>query len=427
MLEKEYKLLLNINLPHQGLTVNDVIRTVKNATSEIPKKLIPQVLSDIQDTILNKYLGARWNELILNPMPWLCPHCVEQYAFVRRGFRPRKLITSCGVIEFKLYQVTCKSCRKTFSPFPQLLGLPTKSRIAKEFEEKIVSLVLRNSYKATSNYIEEMLDVSISPTSIHTAVKNCATNTVIFNETSEVNEILMDSTKVKAGEKERGIDVHVALAPIEVIKENGRNSNKKVLVAFDVALSGKYFEQQLKKFNCSHFVTDGDLGYVEMGKRAFPNAHHQRCLWHLPYNLNHCLYMEGMPQKHRLPFIQKLREILFLSKSKEIAEKDYTRLVIDLIKHHKVMSANYLTEAYEGVFTVYNPYKNHSCQRTTSLVEQEMREINRRTDVGSRWTVKGVKSIIKLHLIKKYSRISWDLYFKSNRRKLGFPTVKLCS
>ncbi|HYW07504.1 MAG TPA: hypothetical protein VE913_11135, partial [Longimicrobium sp.] len=35
-------------------------------------------------------------------------------------------------------------------------------------------------------------------------------------------------------------------------------------------------------------------------------------------------------------------------------------------------------------------------ERTTSVIEREMREINRRTDVGVRWSVSGVDHLLRL-------------------------------
>lgn len=40
-------------------------------------------------------------------------------------------------------------------------------------------------------------------------------------------------------------------------------------------------------------------------------------------------------------------------------------------------------------------------ERTTSVNEREMREINRRTDVGARWSVKGVDNLLRLRHSKR--------------------------
>lgn len=57
-----------------------------------------------------------------------------------------------------------------------------------------------------------------------------------------------------------------------------------------------------------------------------------------------------------------------------------------------------------------------------------MREINRRTDVGCRWTDEGVYKIIKLLEIKRHAKDNYEQYFKQNRRPIiDLLQVSLCS
>jgi hypothetical protein len=43
----------------------------------------------------------------------------------------------------------------------------------------------------------------------------------------------------------------------------------------------------------------------------------------------------------------------------------------------------------------------------TSPVERQMRELNRRTDVGARWTIPGVRHLLALRLILAFSPERW--------------------
>lgn len=73
----------------------------------------------------------------------------------------------------------------------------------------------------------------------------------------------------------------------------------------------------------------------------------------------------------------------------------------------------------------WNNNKRHS---SNSLIEREMREINRRTDVGCRWSDEGVYKIIKLLEIKRHASHNLDQYFKQNRRPIiNLLQVSLCS
>ena len=44
-----------------------------------------------------------------------------------------------------------------------------------------------------------------------------------------------------------------------------------------------------------------------------------------------------------------------------------------------------------------------SAERTTSLVERQMREINRRVNVGVRWSVRGVENLMRLSMTHRHN------------------------
>lgn len=94
--------LLNIDFFQNNVTVNYVIKVVGYQLKNITTKIICKTINDIQNEILDKFLDTRWNKS-------------------RNKIGKLKILE--GTIKFNLYQVTCKSCRKIFSPFPQLLGL----------------------------------------------------------------------------------------------------------------------------------------------------------------------------------------------------------------------------------------------------------------------------------------------------------------
>jgi len=45
-----------------------------------------------------------------------------------------------------------------------------------------------------------------------------------------------------------------------------------------------------------------------------------------------------------------------------------------------------------------------SAERTTSVMEREMREATRRTDVGARWSLSGITTLSKLRLAKRHGQ-----------------------
>lgn len=49
-----------------------------------------------------------------------------------------------------------------------------------------------------------------------------------------------------------------------------------------------------------------------------------------------------------------------------------------------------------------------SAERTTSVIEREMREINRRTDVGVRWSVTGVANLLRLRQARRINKDDFE-------------------
>jgi hypothetical protein len=64
--------------------------------------------------------------------------------------------------------------------------------------------------------------------------------------------------------------------------------------------------------------------------------------------------------------------------------------------------AYHLQEARDEAFTwAQNP---SFAYMTTSPLEREMRELNRRADVGTRWSPKGIENVLKLLFHKRLNR-----------------------
>lgn len=375
MFNKKYEILCKLNLSQNNITVNDVIRAVNYELRNVAVEIIGSTINNIQDEILCRFLGNRWNEFENKIVPWICPHCHERSSFVRRGRRSRKLKTSEGVINFSLYQVTCKSCSKTFSPFPQLLGLKPRTRISTEFEEKIVKLALDNSYDKTSKYIEKFTGTTISHTASRNIVLRVSDNISINHDISKFDSILIDGTKVKSGSKERGSELHLALAPLKRIDKQGRPYNEKAILAFSIGKADKNFKRQVA----------------------------------------HLLYMHKVPVKDREVFLYSLIGIL---KNKDFykAISEYFDFIkmFERLQFHDIVC--FLKKAMSGIFHNNEDWNNNKRHSSNSLIEREMREINRRTDVGCRWSDEGVYKIIKLLEIKRHASHNFDQYFKQNRR-----------
>ena len=81
---------------------------------------------------------------------------------------------------------------------------------------------------------------------------------------------------MKSGSKQRGSEIHLALAPVKRIYKQGRIYNEKVILAFGIGQSGKKFKRDLSKYSCENVIVDGDPSYSNLIKDLFNDATHRR-------------------------------------------------------------------------------------------------------------------------------------------------------
>ena len=79
---------------------------------------------------------------------------------------------------------------------------------------------------------------------------------------------------------------------------------------------------------------------------------------------------------------------------------------------------NYLYKVMEGIYISNLDWVNKEKHTSNSLIEIEMREINRRMNVGCRWVDKYAIKLLKLIEVFKYASHNFDIYFKQNRRPI---------
>jgi hypothetical protein len=106
------------------------------------------------------------------------------------------------------------------------------------------------------------------------------------------------------------------------------------------------------------------------------------------------LGLDGMSVDRRKAESRKLSGIL--ARGGAQAKREYRRVADRVSGYPRARTLLDNAEPY----VLYDP---PSEERTTSVVEREMRELNRRTDVGARWTPKGIRNLLKLRLAKRHN------------------------
>jgi hypothetical protein len=116
--------------------------------------------------------------------------------------------------------------------------------------------------------------------------------------------VLVDATKVKAGPKQRGAPVHLAITADPGPIVAGRKTITKRFLHLHIGSIGP-LRQRLKHLRPQRLVHDGGESYEGCAVNV------QRCIWHMVYQLKHYLWQDGLAFEERSYYQGCLRSILW--------------------------------------------------------------------------------------------------------------------
>jgi hypothetical protein len=384
MLVLETRIQRLVNVVLQTTQINDLVA----ALPELGRTLALDVGVDLLDRLQDEL----WFQIRRGEAELVCTRCgvvhFGESGLVRRGFRARKLKTSTGVLQFRLHQVTC-CCKRTWSPFTEWLGLKPRQRFSEELGRMLTQWVTEFPYAKTCAVGGEFLGATLSPKSLHAEVQRRGA-AVCFTPAPECAVVEADGTKVPAGPNPRGVDVWLSLQILGRTKEYDRTKVIKRIAGWGIG--SRAWEQALPAgIAGEEILTDREKGVAEWIRDTHPEALHGLCEWHLPHTLDHFLLLDGVKVRQREPYVEKLCQILSgpLMRRRE-AYTAFTQTVT-WPKARKLLEGAAASVLYD----------QPRAERTTSIAEREMREINRRTDVGVRWSVSGVDHMLRLRHSKR--------------------------
>jgi transposase-like protein len=234
----------------------------------------------------------------------------------------------------------------------------------------------------------------------------------------------------KAGEKERGAALNLGFALTGRSTEGNRPCLDKHPVAFGVGENWGKILAPLKPFPPERTIFDGGMEFRNLLDTVWPETRKQRCLWHLSNQMYFHLLKDGLGKTNSDPIRSRLNHLLMDSPDLSQAKKAYQALVDELRLTGLKRGAQHLQEALknvftfrkypEGFFTSRSSPANSQAPLATSPLEREMREINRRTDNGSRWSIPGVKNMIRLDLTRRYHGRQWQDAWDLPQEKYSF-------
>ncbi len=370
-----------------SFTINDLLSILPGVGRSLGEEYARQVLARWQEQAYEDVLAGR-AELV-------CERCGVVHCgpatLLRRGSRPRQLKTSSGVLVFALKQLTCRDCQRTWSPFGHLLGLLPRQRVSEELERKLVECATDLPYQKTCSLAAAWLGASVSAKTLHGFVQQRGEQ-VRFTPAKPPKAAQADGTKVPAGASERGAEVRFSFQILGRHEEHGRNVVEKRIAGWGIG-PGSWSEALPGGIATEVIVTDREKGLPELLAERHPEVRHQHCEWHLGHTLGHLVYLDGVKVKQRKAYVARLARIVWgrRMRRRRAAYEAFAAKLAHCPKAHTM-----LRDALPNVL-----FDVPSCERTTSVIEREMREINRRTDVGVRWSVRGVANLLRLRQARR--------------------------
>jgi hypothetical protein len=244
----------------------------------------------------------------------------------------------------------------------------------------MVDLATQLSYGRAQGILSRLSGVHVSSNTIRQRILQKAREEKIQPISGKISHCLVDSTRVQAGEKLRGEQVQMAISVEGGPRLHGRPTLKKTLLTLSLGGSDP-LKKYIRRLHPQRLVHDGLLDLSGYAERV------QRCRWHLTHEMRIFLYFDGLRWRQSIPIVKKLKEILW-GKS----PLAYARFTSGLKKKGLYHAARHLEKARQEIFTHRQDLGFQFT--TTSPLEREMRELNRRMDVGARWSPEGAESML---------------------------------
>jgi len=404
----------------------------RSAPAQLVAAAVESMIGELVDAVVGPFGLPLPDDRQLVAM-WACTGCGSKRGFRRRGFRPkpRRVMTRCGQVSFRSQQLECTSCGRRFAPAAQLLGLAPHQRRSEGLSELAASLAVEVAYAKASRLLAELAGPTVSARTIRRDVIAMAPERV-GPEVTEVPVLLLDGTGERAGPDQAGVALHLAIGLVARRRHGKRVAVEARLLAATLGESWPVLFDLLGEVHPGLIVVDGEQELSILTAERFAGVPAQRCLWHLGRGLYKLArYKDRCSGEVTDGLVDELRELLlraYRSGDGEAAERDYQTLIGRAERVGARAATSYLRAAIREVFTfLTHPgagrllfgHKRRP-ELSTGVLERVMRELNRRTDVGVRWTIPGIRAILMVKLQRKYAHGPWA----PNQDPQRQPTVR---
>lgn len=312
----------------------------------------------------------------------------------------------------------CRSCGVRFVPVLELLGLRRHQRSTDAVGALAAGLAVEVAYAKASRLLAGLAGIEVSPRSLRRQVLALAPER-LGPEVTDVPVLLLDGTGVRAGTTKLGVGLHLAIGLVARRREAGRVVVEVRLLGATVGEGWGVMAKLLAGVSPGLVIVDGEEELSTLAASVFPAAPVQRCLFHLAKGVAKAArYTDGASTTLTDNFSAQLRRLLsaaYLDGDEAKARTAYDDLVEDMKGCGALAGAAHLEGArHEALTFLTHPGAGRLLfgdkgypELGTGVLERVMREMNRRTDVGVRWSVKGVRGLLMVKLGIKYRHGRW--------------------
>lgn len=388
-----------------------------------PGELVASAVEALGSELVDVIVGPCGQPLALGDQPeapWLCTRCASSHGFRRRGRRPggRKLNSAVGQVHFGLAQLECLGCERRFAPMLQVLGVAPHQRRTERLGDLAVALAVEVAYAKAARLLSDLAGVCLSARSIRRQILSVAPDR-LGPECLDVPIVLLDGTGVRAGSTKLGVGLHLAIGLVARRRLGGRVAVEARLLGATLGEGWPVMAELLAPVRPGLVIVDGEEELSGMVSELWPNTPVQRCLFHLSKAVQKvACYTDRVPLAGAKALRERFDKLLlgaYRSGDAEASATAYDELIATFERAGAPGAADHLriarTEAmtfltHPGAGRLLFGDKGRP-ELGTGVLERVMREMNRRTDVGVRWSVPGARAILMVKLGRKYRHGQW--------------------
>lgn len=347
---------------------------------EVAAELLGEWLKLGQEQTLSEWIGARWQPLPADKRGLGCPQC-GSVDVQRKCWRTRRLqVAYFGSIKLPRRQVCCSDCDHTWMPFNRALKLPGGAHGPKVLG-KALRRVVDMSYQKAANGDPS----GPSAGKLHRMVQQVEPT----EGSNQAQTAVVDGTDVPAWRSPGQISLSVAhqVGPAEKQANESKRPPRRQRQLLAVCAGAEAdIKALLQPLDINGLIHDGKLDLSSVAD------HVGRCRWHIPYTVRYLLYKDGIKGKDNKNRVENLRKHVWDTTkiSKWLAQNSDAQAACTHVKTS--LPALQQMDTHPEAFTV----------QTTSHVEREMKELNKRFENGGGWTPTGAENLLWLHQLNRF-------------------------